>query len=114
MAYDPRDGGSVFAAVNSIIWGPEIHRSTDLGKTWRSSSQGPRFARGDLTVKRVWHVEPGRPGEAGTVFAGVEPAALFKSEDGGDTWTEVTGLTGHPTREKWQPGLGGLCLHSIV
>ena len=114
MAYDPRDGGTVFAGVNSIIWGPEIYRSRDLGKTWQSSSEGPRFSGGDLTVKRVWHVEPGRADESGIVYAGVEPAALFKSEDGGDTWREIAGLTSHPTREKWQPGLGGLCLHSIV
>ena len=114
MAYDPRDGGTVFAAVNNIIWGPEILRSRNLGKTWQSSSQGPRFSGGDLTVSRVWHVEPGRADESGVVYAGVEPAAFFKSEDGGDTWGEVTGLTGHPSRDQWQPGLGGLCLHSIV
>ena len=114
MAYDPRDGGTVFAAVNSIIWGPEIQRSRDLGKTWQSSSEGPRFSGGDLTVNKVWNIEPGRETEPGAVYAGVDPAALFKSEDGGDTWSEVAGLTGHPTREKWQPGLGGLCLHSII
>ena len=114
MAYDPRDSGTLFACVSSIIWGSEIHRSRDLGKTWQSSSEGPRFAGGDLTIKRVWHVEPGRAEESGVVYAGVEPAALFRSEDGGDTWREVAGLASHPTREKWLPGLGGLCLHSIV
>ena len=114
MAYDPRDGGILFACVNSFIWGPEIHRSRDLGKTWQSSSENPRFSGGDRTVKRVWHVKPGRDDEPGVVYAGVEPAALFKSVDGGDTWREVTELSNHPTREQWKPGLGGLCLHSIV
>ena len=114
MAYDPRDGGTLFAAVNSFIWGPEIQRSSDLGRTWQSSSEGPHFSGGDLSVKRVWHIAPGRADEPGVVYAGVDPAALFKSEDGGDTWHELEGLTGHPTRENWQPGLGGLCLHSIV
>ena len=55
------------------------------------------------------------PGErAGSVYAGVEPAALFRSEDGGDSWTDVPALTKHPTRDQWQPGAGGLILHSIV
>jgi len=114
MAYDPRDGGAIFAAINSVIWGSEVRSSVDLGKTWKSSSEGLRPSEGDATVSKVWHVEPGRADEPGVAYAGVEPAALFKSEDGGDTWGEIGGLTSHPTREQWQPGLGGLCLHSIV
>ena len=114
MFYDPRDGGTLWAGVNDLIWGPEIHRSPDLGKTWLPSSEGPKFSDGDLTVSKVWHLEPGRADEPGTVYAGVEPAALFKSEDGGATCHEVNGLTDHPSRESWQPGLGGLILHSIV
>ena len=115
MAYDPRDGGTVFAAVNSVVWGSEIQRSQDLGVTWLPSAQAPKLDDGgDLTIKRIWHIEPGRPEEPGAVFAGVEPAALFRSEDGGDTWTEMSGLTEHPSRPDWQPGLGGLCLSSIV
>ena len=113
MAYDPRDG-SVFAAVNSIIWGPDVQRSPDLGQTWQRPSGGPRFSSGDRTVSRVWHVEPGRTGEPGVVYLGVEPAGLLKSSDSGDTWREVVGLSNHETRESWQPGLGGLCLHSMV
>ena len=111
---DPRDGGTLFAAINNVIWGSEVRSSVDLGKTWKSSSEGLRPSEGDATVSKVWHVEPGRADEPGVVYAGVEPAALFKSEDGGDTWGEIDGLSSHPTREQWQPGLGGLCLHSIV
>ena len=101
--------------MNDMIWGPEVQISEDLGETWSGSAEQPRFVdRDDLTVKRVWHIEPGRAEEPGVSYVGVEPAALFKSEDGASTWREVTGLTDHPNRDSWQPGLGGLCLHSIV
>jgi len=48
------------------------------------------------------------------MYAGVEPAALFRSNDGGESWDEMTGLTDHPTRQRWSPGFGGLCLHSMI
>ena len=60
MAFDPRDGGTIVAAISSIIWGPEIHRSRDYGKTWQPSSQGPRFSDGERTVSKVWHLDRGR------------------------------------------------------
>ena len=115
MAYGARDGGTVFAVINSIIWGSEIQRSHDLGATWSQATESPAFDDDqDQTIQRLWHVEPGGHQEPGVVYAGVEPAALFRSRDGGDTLSEVTGLTEHPSRPDWQPGLGGLCLHSIV
>ena len=115
MVYDPREGGIIFSAVNYMVWGPEVQMSADLGKTWTDPSEQPRFTDDkSLTVEKVWHIEPGGPDEPGTVYAGIEPAALFKSVDGGVTWREVAGLSSHPTRDQWQPGLGGLCLHSIV
>jgi hypothetical protein len=114
MAYDHRNG-SMFAAVNYFIWGPQLQISHDLGQTWSDPVKQPRFTgQGGQTVKRIWHVEPGRDIEPNVLYAGVEPAALFKSADGGETWREVEGLSQHPTREKWQPGNGGLCLHSMV
>ena len=68
MSYDPRDRGTVFAAVNSVVWGSEIQRSQDLGVTWRPSAQSPRLGEsGDLAIKRIWHIEPGRPEEPGMV-----------------------------------------------
>jgi len=63
--------------------------------------------------KRVWHLEPSLT-EPDTVFAGVEDAALFKSKDGGKTWRELSGLRGHGTGPKWQPGAGGMCLHTVI
>ncbi len=62
---------------------------------------------------RIWHVEPGRAGEKGVLYAGTAPAALFRTEDDGKTWAEVKGLSKHPSRKNWTPGAGGLCLHSI-
>src|SRR2546423_1207421 len=63
--------------------------------------------------KRVWHLEPSLT-DANTVYAGIEDAALFRSTDGGENWKELPGLRGHGTGPKWQPGAGGLCLHTIV
>jgi photosystem II stability/assembly factor-like uncharacterized protein len=63
--------------------------------------------------KRVWHLEPS-PDDPDTVYAGVEDAALFRTNDGGQTWHELSGLRGHGTGPQWQPGAGGMCLHTII
>jgi hypothetical protein len=63
--------------------------------------------------KRVWHLEPSHT-DPNLVYAGVEDAALFKSTDGGQNWHELSGLRGHGTGPKWQPGAGGMCLHTII
>ena len=113
--YDSREGGRVFVAVNQMVWGPEVQFSLDLGGSWSTAKEQPHFSGDDgRTVSRLWHIEPGRESEPGILYTGVEPAALFKTEDNGETWQEVPGLSDHPTRDKWQPGLGGLCLHSMV
>lgn len=114
MAFDPRSG-TLLAAVGDLWFGSRVHRSTDLGHTWDEPKSGPTFPpETGLTLARVWHVEPGRPEEPGVLYAGVEPAGLFKSCDNGDSWQFIQSLNDHPSRETWQPGAGGLCLHTIV
>ena len=115
LTYDARNGGQFFAASNSMWFGPQVEFSSDLALTWEQAREQPRFAGdGGDTVNRIWHVEPGRKSQPGTLYAGVEPAALFQSDDYGATWREITALSNHPTRPGWGPGFGGLCLHSIV
>jgi photosystem II stability/assembly factor-like uncharacterized protein len=74
---------------------------------WYDGTQHP------WEFKRVWHLEPS-PGDPDTVWAGVEDAALFRSINGGQTWQELSGLRGHDTGPRWQPGAGGMCLHTIL
>jgi len=74
---------------------------------WYDGSQHP------WEFKRVWHIEPSHS-DPNTVFAGVEDAALFRSTDGGTSWRELPGLRGHGTGPKWQPGAGGMCLHTVL
>ena len=112
--YDVRTG-TIFATVNDAWFGCEISRSTDFGKSWQIARQNPAFAADShYQLERIWHIEPGRLREPKVLYAGVAPAALFQSRDGGETWSEVASLTNHPSRSRWQPGAGGLCLHSIA
>jgi hypothetical protein len=114
MTFDPRSE-TMFSAVGDPWFGSRVYRSTDLGNTWDEPQAGPAFPEETgLTLTKVWHVEPGRPEEPGVVYAGVEPAALFKSTDDGATWEFIQGLNDHPSRSAWQPGAGGMGLHTIV
>jgi len=74
---------------------------------WYDGTQHP------WEFKRVWHLEPSLS-DPNTVYAGVEDAAIFRSTDGGENWKELPGLRGHDTGPKWQPGAGGMCLHTII
>jgi photosystem II stability/assembly factor-like uncharacterized protein len=64
-------------------------------------------------VNAVWYIEPGRPEEPETLYLGGDPAVLFRSDDGGETWEPNRAILEHPTRDRWLPGAGGLCIHSI-
>ena len=112
--YDPRTK-RIFATSNDVWFGSQIVWSGNLGKTWKSAQQNPAFAPDSgLKLERIWHIEPGRTNEPKVLYAGTAPAALFRSGDAGATWREITGLSQHPTRPRWHPGAGGLCLHSIA
>jgi photosystem II stability/assembly factor-like uncharacterized protein len=102
--------GAILAAGGSPWYGPAVWRSDDAGQTWSHSSEGLTYGDDGPAVATIWNVTPG----PGGLYAGVEPAGLFRSTDRGATWSHVEGLTNHPTRPEWQPGNGGLILHSIV
>jgi len=102
--------GAIFAAGGNEWFGPAVWRSTDLGATWTHSSEGLAYREGEEPVKTAWSLAPADA----TLYAGVEPAGLFRSDDAGQTWRHVAGLRNHPTRPDWQPGGAGLILHSLV
>ncbi|HZT76202.1 MAG TPA: sialidase family protein [Vicinamibacterales bacterium] len=121
----PVDPNRIYASQSNGWFGQVIQRSDDGGKTWQAA--GNKFAYDGPTgthqwydgtphpweFKRVWHLEPSLT-DPDTVYAGVEDAAFFKSTDGAQTWTELPGLRNNSTGSKWQPGAGGLCLHTIL
>jgi molybdopterin converting factor small subunit len=108
---DPRTG-TYLASVTHGQFGPHVFLAEDPTGEWEQSA-GPAFPEGeDASVERIWKIEPGE--EDGLLYAGVDPAALFESRDGGRTWVLNRGLWDQPSRvEEWTPGLGGLALHSI-
>jgi hypothetical protein len=116
MAYDDRAGRRrLWAAPSSTHWGPLLRWSDDFGRSWNGNGQGPRFpAETGATLARVWQIRPGRPEQPDVLYCGVEPASLFVSSDAGASWELCRGLYDHPHRPKWQPGGGGLCLHTIL
>ena len=115
VVLDTRGAHVLYACVNSYWWGANVHMSHDFGKTWSESEGGVRFEESSgKKVARVWCVKPGRANEPKVLYAGVDPGALFKSEDSGKTWGEVKSLSEHPTKQLWMPGAGGLMVHSIV
>ncbi|HKG56958.1 MAG TPA: hypothetical protein VKA85_06905 [Candidatus Limnocylindrales bacterium] len=109
VTMDPASG-AILAGGGSPWYGPAVWRSDDLGETWTHSSEGLTYGDDGPKVPTVWNVTAAH----GSIYAGVEPAGLFRSDDDGATWQHVEGLRNHPSRPEWQPGAGGLCLHSIV
>jgi hypothetical protein len=113
VTYDKRNK-ILFASVNDEHWGPSVARSTDLGKNWKITDPPKYPKESGLSVKRIWNVTPGTENEENVVYAGVEPAMLFRSDNRGESWSINESLLNNETRPKWQPGGGGLCLHTIL
>jgi photosystem II stability/assembly factor-like uncharacterized protein len=135
---DPRDQ-RLHAATSHFVYGPTTHYSDDLGKTWTQAKQAPILSRssrsgrpastvdeafrseGGEEIKdkpekmiKVWNIKPGRAEEPNVLYAGAQPASLFVSKDRGETWELNEALYDHPQRGQWNPGNGGLCLHTIL
>lgn len=101
---------ALLAGGGSPWYGAAVWRSADFGETWTHSSEGLNYGDDGPKLESIWNVTP----VDGAIYAGVQPAGLFRSDDDGQTWTHVAGLREHPSRPEWQPGAGGLILHSIV
>ena len=109
--HDPRTG-RYFASVTSGHYGPRVMHAMDPTGEWEQATGIGFPEEDDWSLERIWSI---RAGEAdGLLYAGVAPAALFSSTDGGLTWDLNRALFDQPTRPEWQPGAGGLCLHSIA
>jgi photosystem II stability/assembly factor-like uncharacterized protein len=109
---DPRDG-TLYACTNSDVYGATVHRSSDLGQTWeRAEELGLPEASG-LKLEKTWHLEPGHESQPETLWLGGAPGVLFRSQDSGRTWKPVPGIVEHSSRERWNPGAGGMCCHSV-
>jgi photosystem II stability/assembly factor-like uncharacterized protein len=125
MKASPADPNRIYASQTSGWFGQVMQRSDDGGKSWNAVGNEFRYegvpgthqwydgTQHPWEFKRVWHLEPSLA-DPDTVYAGVEDAALFRSVDGGMTWHEIAGLRMHGTGPRWQPGAGGMCLHTIV
>ena len=126
LAGSPVEPDRLFASQTLGWFGQQIQRSDDGGRTWRPMGSDFTYADGGPNTHqwydgtqvpweftRVWHLEPSLT-DPDTVYAGVQDAALFRSVDGGASWQEMPGLRGHESGPQWQPGAGGMCLHTIV
>ncbi|MET9021592.1 exo-alpha-sialidase [Actinopolymorpha sp. NPDC004070] len=131
---DSRQGRRrIYAGTHHQSGGATIQVSDDMGASWRPVEEGPRFTpMGDFDwekgrwipnqpgtqrewrLNRFWQLVQGHDSQPDTVFAGSEEAALFVSHDAGEHWTELSGLTAHPTRPDWGPGAAGMGLHTIL
>ena len=121
----PADPDRLYASQSTGWFGQLIQRSDDGGRSWRPVGNDFSYDGVPGTHQwydgtphpwefaRVWHLEPSLT-DPDTVYAGVEDAALFRSVDGGDHWRELSGLRSHKTGSSWQPGAGGMCLHTLL
>ena len=125
LAGSPADPDRLYAAPSKGWFGQVVQRSDDGGRTWEPVGNDLRFdgevgthlfydgSEQPWRFTRIWQLVPD-DADPDTVLAGVEDAALFRTTDGGASWTELPGLRRHPTASSWAPGAGGLCLHTIL
>ncbi len=106
----------ILAGTNSEHWGPSVTWSDDLGRTWDEPDRAPLAFPADTgaALVRVWQLQPAGVDEPGVVWAGTEPGALFRSADGGETYSLVRALWDHPERPRWQAGFGGQAVHTVL
>ena len=110
---DTRDTPRIYASSCSPFFGIKVLRSSDLGRSFKPTKSAPAFPKDDgRALANIWSIEAG-PGRR-DLLCGVEPAALFRSGDGGDSWEMVAAISNHEHARKWQPGAGGLCMHTIL
>jgi photosystem II stability/assembly factor-like uncharacterized protein len=117
VAIDTRpDPTRLLAGATSPHWGPQVFRSDDGGRSWEETPGGAiRFPEDtDTSLERVWQLRPAPDNQPGVVYAGTEPSAIFRSDDGGESFELNRGLWDHPHRPTWQPGGGGQAIHTII
>ena len=117
MAYDGRNGRNrLWVSANNMVWGTFLRSSDDFGRTWTNPVESNiRFpAESGASLKNIWQISMGRNDEPEKLYCGVEPAAIFESNDEGETWSLIRGLYDHAHRPRWMPSNGGLVLHTIV
>jgi hypothetical protein len=112
------DGKSprILMGVKSQHWGATVNWSDDFGASWQEPAEGNlKFPAGsELSLNAIWALEPAPRVGPGVVFAGVDPAALYRSDDRGETFHPNAALLNHHERPFWMPGFGGLCLHTVL
>ena len=110
---DTRGRPTVYGSSCNPFFGMKVLRSTDRGRSFKETKSAPAFPKDDgRALANIWSFASGDGKKE--LWCGVEPAALFRSEDGGDAWRMVDGISNHDHARKWQPGAGGLCLHTIL
>ncbi len=110
---DQRGSPRIFASSCNAFFGMKVLRSTDLGKKFKETKAAPAFPKDDgRALINIWSLEPGDGKK--DLWCGVEPASLFRSGDGGDSWELVGAISNHAHARQWQPGNGGLCMHTII
>jgi hypothetical protein len=102
--------GTMYAGGGNEWFGPAVWKSVDGGAAWTHSSAGLAYKEGEQPIHSVWSLALDRE----RLFAGVQPAGLFRSDDAGESFVHLDGLQAHPSRPEWQPGGAGLILHHIL